>query len=181
MITNRKISPSEIMTIANKYKSVLEIGCGEGQFINNLKCPIKVGIEGCTELVNKYKQNFINHNTTILNMNILDLNNIYMDDSFECIIAVDIIEHFEKDVAFEVLKTCERLASKAILCFIPVGNHPQTHDPRGFINELNDHKSSWYPEDMELLEYNVFYDSNFHNEPNKDHGAMLAYKIKENL
>ena len=177
MIETRKIHPFEIPAIVNTYSSVLEIGCGTGQFLQATSCPVKVCIEGCVDLVHANLENFNRSNIKVYTMDILDMDKKFVIGTFDCVMAIDIIEHFEMEDALHVLKMCEEVAKHAVLCFIPVGNHPQNHDPRGYDNPLNDHKSTWYPENMEALGYTVFFDPDFHHEPGKDSGAMLAYKF----
>jgi SAM-dependent methyltransferase len=176
-IVTRSISPYEIVQVANQYNSVLEIGCGEGQFIGACTAAKKIGIEGCQELVDRCASINAANNVEVLCMNIVDLPAVLQPKSIECVIALDIIEHFEMCDALAVLEMCEMIATKAVLCFIPVGNHPQKGDPRGVENSLNDHLSTWYCEDMKALGYQVYFDPTFHNEPGKDRGAMLAYKF----
>lgn len=67
-------------------------------------------------------------------------------DSYDLIIAGDVIEHLDKADGERVLDTLYQKASNALLVNIPIGagwDHPETHGNPG---EL--HRSQWYPEDF---------------------------------
>lgn len=176
MIEERKISIDEIVKIANQYNSVIEIGCGEATTLSRTTCQIKVGVEGCLDLINANKKRYETNKIDIIHDNILNLSKLFKPKSFDCVLIIDVIEHFEKEDALKVLSMCENIAKEHVLCFIPVGNHPQDYDDRGFDNELNHHRSTWYGEEMESLGYDVYLDDDYHKDPKKDSGAMLAFK-----
>jgi len=164
----------EVLEVASKYNSVLEIGCGEGHILKRIKAQIRIGIDAFRPILEKNQIPniiFINYNLSH------GLTKLFLENSFECIIGFDIIEHFKKDEAIKIIYECEQIASKCILFFIPVGNHPQTKDDRKMGNDFfQTHRSKWYPEDMQKLGYDVTFHPNWHNQKGKDRGAMFCYK-----
>lgn len=178
MITNRKINPHEICMFANQYHSVVEIGSGEGRFIETILSPHKIGVEGCQQMIDLGISQGRYKTTTPMCFNLNEIEKHFQPESVDCIIGLDIIEHFSIDDAISLILKCEKIAEHALAFFIPVGNHPQFVDDRGLNNSLNIHLSTWYPQYMVELGYKVAYDDNFHNEIGKDKGAMLAFKVK---
>ena len=68
------------------YKSVLDVGCASGDFINlmnidDVKC---IGVDVSQELISQANSNSNNSNSTFLNNNILE-ENLLMDNSFDFI------------------------------------------------------------------------------------------------
>ncbi|MBI2422189.1 MAG: tetratricopeptide repeat protein [Candidatus Hydrogenedentes bacterium] len=82
-------------------------------------------------------------------------NNIYIGDvcelsksigDYEMIIAGDVIEHIDKDMAEEVVERLYARATRALLVNIPIGEgwiHPEAYG-----NPAELHRSVWYPEDF---------------------------------
>ena len=181
-----KWSIRETIREASKYDSVLDIGCGTGKLIKQIAANRRYGIDACQKAID-----IANVVTKVGNSNVLfgcfDLKNLgeepkLLDKSIECVIGIDIIEHFSKEEAIKLIHTCEKIASKCLIFFVPVGNHPQTKDDRGLGNDhYQTHRSTWYPEDMEKLGYEVFHYPNWHKniKPPKEKGAMFCLKHME--
>ena len=167
-------STQQVFKIASQYNSVLEVGCGEGYNLNKISAPVKVGIDGFRPVMMKNKSKDI----VFIKFDLESyLQTLFLPNSFECIIGIDIIEHFDKSKAIELIEDWEKIASKCLMFFVPVGNHPQTEDDRGLGNDYyQTHRSTWFPEDMRKLNYDVTFHPNWHKNPNKDTGAMFCYK-----
>lgn len=166
-----------LIEIASEYDSVLDIGCGSGSTIKRINAKERVGIDICHAAIRAARVN--NNGVEFVYENLSELLSIR---TFECVIGVDIIEHFEMDDAIKLLEVCEATATKNLMFFVPVGNHPQIKDDRGFGNNyFQTHRSTWYPEDMEKLGYEVDFYPDWHKNagPEKDKGAMWCRKILE--
>lgn len=174
MIHNRTNNVKVLFDVVSEFNSVLEIGCGEGRNLMRTRCPIKVGIDGFRPILDKFNKDSsirIHYDLTG------GLTNLILPKTFDSVMMIDIIEHFEKPFAFKILQQCEQVARKAIVAFVPVGNHPQTKDDRGMGNDhFQTHRSTWYPEDFDKLGYDVSYIEKYHNQPGKDTGAMFCIK-----
>lgn len=169
-------SISRIIEEASKYNSVLDLGCGDGHVIKRIKANSRIGLDACERVIAKAKS----RPTSVL-FSVCDLNNIELISirEIECIIGVDIIEHFHKAKALQLLAWCEKVATAEIILFVPVGNHPQTIDDRGYGNHYyQTHRSRWYPEEMEELGYDVWFFPTWHKkmQPPKEKGAMFCRK-----
>jgi len=162
----------------DKYTSLLDVGCGRGQFIRwQGAIPVRVGIDVCKDALKFAASKDVDHGVVFVQHNLIKLEELFPYPAFEAVIGIDIIEHFDKDQGVELVKSCERIAQKCVLFFVPVGDHPQENcDPWGYGNEYyNAHRSTWYPEDMERLGYEVWHWPQWH----KDKGAaMWCQKIK---
>ncbi len=180
-ITKGKVTQAKNKDMRNlynevsKYDSILEIGCGEGRNLTRTACLTKVGIDAFRPILDLYNKD---DGIIRLNYNLQGgLTNLILPNTFDSVMLIDIIEHFEKDFAFELLKQVEQVARHIIVAFVPVGNHPQTTDDRGLGNDFfQTHRSTWYPEDFEELGYEVVHIKNHHNQPGKDSGAMFCIK-----
>lgn len=79
------------------------------------------------------------------------------DGCFDAVLALDIIEHLPKDEGFELIAEAERVASKFVLFFTPLGfvsQHCEGTDSWGLHGcEWQEHRSGWMPEDFPGYEF----------------------------
>ena len=78
---------------------------------------------------------------------------IFKENSFDCVLASDFIEHLEKEDGYKLLEIMERLAKKKVIIFTPNGFLP-TGEYEG--NPWQVHKSGWTVEEMRKKGYNVY-------------------------
>lgn len=146
-------------------KSLLDIGIGMGQYgflfrtkLENLELfhiegdkarlrskhewSIKIdGIEGFAEYMTPVQEWAYNK---VFIADAIDCLSSMADNSYELLIAVDILEHFEKEDGFKLLSEMKRVASKAAL----------VSTPKEFIvqdvpaNPLENHRSVWSEEEL---------------------------------
>ena len=183
-------STSKLIEVAGQYKSVLDVGCGDGRILKQVRSPVRHGIDACQKAIdvanadgNQKLGLFQGVPVYDVDFQCFDLNTVLIGlrllPEVECVYGLDIIEHFEHKAAIDLLQKCEEAASKCLMWFIPVGNHPQSKDDRGFDNDyFQTHRSKWYPEDMEELGYRVFFYPHWHKniKPPKEKGAMWCLK-----
>ena len=177
-----KWSVKQLVNFASQYNSVLDVGCGDGKIIKMVRSKKRIGIDACSRALHVARKN----NNGVLFQQ-LNLENTMRQDEkrvvlpkVECVIGVDIIEHFFQRRAFELIEVCEHTATKCVMFFIPVGHHPQSRDDRGFGNHyFQTHRSKWFPEYMDYLGYDVWFYPNWHKRihPSKQKGAMWCRKI----
>lgn len=181
MIVETNISVEDMMNKANSCYSVIEVGCGECNYLSQVKAPVRIGIEGFRPLIEKYKDHENYTNIIPMCLDIMTIDSVFVNKSIDAIIGIDIIEHFTMEDAITVLSKFEAIAKRYCMFMIPMGNHPQEWDDRGFGNEMNYHRSTWYPEDAEKLGYDVYFDRNYYNPIILQHGKELGcmYCIKE--
>jgi hypothetical protein len=73
-------------------------------------------------------------------------------DSFDAVVAFDLIEHLGRDEGLALLAMMERMARSRVVVFTPNGYLPQ--EPRDG-NPLQAHRSGWTAEDFRRLGYDV--------------------------
>lgn len=167
-------------------RTVLDVGCGVGETLKDLSCPIKIGIDAHRPYLEHAKcgEQFIK-----INFMAERLRELFLPNSLDSVTLIDVIEHFEKDVAFHVLCQVEEIATKRVIVFTPRGFFQQFDvDHYGLGGELYQrHRSGWEVEDFQKLGYNVVIFSKFHDQRNlaflKAYGvnavpidALLAWK-----
>jgi hypothetical protein len=152
-----------------------------GKVIKQVSAEVRYGIDVCDRALAVARRT--NNGVKFRHLDLMRvLRNSKTLPDVQCVIGLDIIEHFTKEDAVLLLVTCEGVASKCVMFFIPVGNHPQACDDRGFENHYyQTHRSKWYPDEMERLGYDVWFYPNWHKKvkPPKEKGAMWCVKMLE--
>lgn len=91
---------------------------------------------------------------TILRLGALEALRAFGDKSIDSIFMLDVIEHLPKDMGFDVIAECERVAREQIVLFTPLGFMPQhmqhgESDGWGLSGTgMQEHLSGWTPEDF---------------------------------
>jgi len=101
--------------------------------------------------------------------NFLHYRNLIDSKYFDTVLMIDALEHVTKEEAINLVKMLQE-DFKKILLMIPLGNHPQ----KGNRNPHQEHKSSWTPEELVALKFDVVYIKNYHTSKHKDHGCAFA-------
>lgn len=127
---------------------LLDLGCGPSSSLGRIKHALKpnlysVGVDGFDPYLENNKINKIH--SEYVKSNIFDIN--FPDKSFDCIMLIDVIEHFEKDDFINFLPKLEKIANKIIVM-----------TPNGFVkqeeydnNAYQIHRSGWSVDDMRKL------------------------------
>lgn len=146
-------------------RTVLDVGCGVGATITEFCCPIKIGVDAHRPYLEnaKLREQFIK-----LNFRAERLNEIFLPNSMDSVTLIDVIEHFEKEVAFDVLRQVEEIAAKRVIVFTPRGFFLQIEvDHYGLGGEnFQRHRSGWEVADFQKLGYNVIIFNKFHDQEN---------------
>lgn len=135
--------------INNKIKpTVLDIGCGFQSLISYNNHITKIGFDGwkpSLELAKKSKTHdeFI-HGT------FANLDKIFKRRKFDFIIAIDFIEHLEKDDGFNFLNWIEEHANCGVAIYTPNGFLYQPHIQDG---DFQKHLSGWNIDDFKSKGY----------------------------
>jgi len=137
---------------ANGCETVLDVGCG-------LMSPIShhremfgrlVGVDGHIPSMLAARAAGRHHAYCCINLK--DVAAIFKPKSFDCVVALDVIEHFTKDDGRALLESLERIAKKRVIVFTPNGFLPQaaTED-----NPYQLHVSGWTADEMRGFGYDV--------------------------
>lgn len=141
-------------------KSVLEVGCAEGNNLRQCEASKKVGIEVHEPYVNKTS------GVEYLIGNALQVLPTIPSKSFDLVLLIDIVEHFYRKDGDFVLREADRIASKKILLWIPIGlmvQNSKWHDNYRPWSEWLEHKSSYSKKDLEKFGYDVAVWDKYHN------------------
>jgi hypothetical protein len=141
--------------------SIVELGSG---FFNRLSdvnesVKTKIGIE----IYEPYIQNAVYDECIKIHGDVLNYRELLKGQKIETVMLIDILEHFPKDVGFELIENLKKDFNKIIL-MLPFGKYEQNEDFTGYGgHEYQTHKSYWYNDDIEKLNFteNII-DENFH-------------------
>ena len=116
---------------------------------------------------------------------VLDYKELLKNYEKDTAMIIDVLEHFDKDVAFKFFNDLKKDFKKIIL-MVPAGEFPQTEDHSGFeAHDYQTHRSSWYEEDIIKLGFDeIILDDMFHTNPelianNMDTGCWFCVWTKK--
>ncbi len=131
--------------------SVLDAGCGRNTFLQYIKKPLrKVGLDFYEPYLLKSKAASL-HNNYIL----ADLRNLPIDSrSFDCAVAIEVIEHLTKPDGLTLIKELERVAKTTVILTTPNGFFPASPGPED--NPGESHISGWTADELRKLGFRVY-------------------------
>lgn len=147
-----KLFPSWIKYLKKELfdcNTILDLGCGYNSSIQYCDVPFSCGVE----LFEQYLQK--NKTKGILSQYIHgDIRKIeFKPNSFDAVMALDVIEHLTIDEGLILIKKMEKWAKKKIILLTPNGYLWQD----GYDNNpLQEHKSGWSVENLEGIGFKVF-------------------------
>jgi SAM-dependent methyltransferase len=131
-------------------RSVLDVGCGEDARLIRLVpgIPRSVGVDARVPIDDRsggphseYRQ-----------LDIRSLADHFPTGSFDCVVALDVIEHLDREDGLRLLASMESIAQRKVIVFTPNGFLPQPPAPD---NPHQEHVSGWSVEDFEGRGYEV--------------------------
>ena len=81
----------------------------------------------------------------------MDLDALFSEDAFDAVIALDVIEHLEKEEGRTLIEKMRRVARRRVVLFTPNGFLPQEADE----NPWQEHKSGWTAAEFEERGFSV--------------------------
>jgi Methyltransferase domain len=138
--------------VCSSCSSLLDVGCGEISPISRFRkrLPYTVGVDAFEPALVK-SRNLRIHDENLC-ANVLEIGDRFPERSFDCVIALDVIEHLTKENGLRLLKTMERIARKKVVVSTPNGFLPQDAVDG---NPLQCHQSGWEVEEMRRMGYRV--------------------------
>jgi len=131
---------------------VLDVGCGVMSPIAHHREAFAglVGVDGHIPSILAARDARRHHAYCCINLK--DVGAIFAPKSFDCVVALDVIEHFTKEDGRALLDALERIAKKRVIVFTPNGFLPQaaTED-----NPYQLHVSGWTADEMRGFGYDV--------------------------
>ena len=139
------------------HLSILEAGCGAGNLIRSpyfpKEMPLKVGLEIFRPYVDRAHQRGFYDLTVQGDVRSLP----FADNSIDCVICVEVIEHMPKDQGFALIGELERIARKQLI--ISTTDLPlQEIDPARAAdgNLYMYHQARWKPQDFREKGFEVY-------------------------
>ncbi len=132
--------------------SVLDVGCGADSPLGKVKKKFySEGIDIFEESINQSKKRKIHDRYVVSDIRKIDT--IYKSNSFDAVVALDVIEHLRKKESLHLIKKMERIAKKKVMLLTPNGfYHQDAYDD----NPYQVHRSEWSIKDLEKLGYKVY-------------------------
>jgi|APSaa5957512535_1039671.scaffolds.fasta_scaffold14514_3 hypothetical protein len=142
---------TELCLAVGDCKTLLDVGCGAyspiQNFSNQLHCE---GVDGFLPSIETSQAKGIHKKYH--QMDLFDIGERFLPNTYECVLASDVIEHFEKEDGWKLLEHMEKIASKRVIIYTPNGFLPQGEYDN---NAWQVHKSGWEIEEMEKRGYRV--------------------------
>jgi hypothetical protein len=139
-------------SLVGSCQSVLDVGCGWDSPLQvfSSRIPLTVGVDGFAPSLERSRQRGIH--TRYEQLELLEIGQRFAPGSFDGVVALDVIEHFEKPDGWRLLEAMERIARKRVIVFTPNGFLPQgEHED----NPWQVHRSGWTAEDFLPRGYRV--------------------------
>jgi len=145
----RKIFPHTTYYLEQELRNcriVLDLGCGYDSPIKGIRKSYSVGVDLFKPYVLEAKRKKCHDEYVLMDIRRLG----FKPKSFDCVTALDVLEHLEKFDSFQVLEELEKIAKEKIVI--------QT--PNGFVLQRDEcplqvHRSGWIVEDFEKRGYAV--------------------------
>ena len=131
--------------------SLLDLGCGYPSPVSNFSYKLHtVGVDAFGPSIAKSKADHIHDE--YVQTDVLEAHKHFRKKSFDCVIALDLIEHLDKNSGFKLIEEMETLARKKVVIFTPNGFLSQ---PAHGGNRHQKHLSGWSVDEMRNRGYKV--------------------------
>jgi len=154
-VTNsvQKIFEEKNLYPTGKIKTVLDVACGLSLKSQYIDAEIRVGIDIYRPFLEKIQAGCP---FAVINADALEIGSLFLPDSFDLVLLLDIVEHLEKDDSLKLIGMAEQIARVAVIVETPKGYVPQNIDIWGWGgHEYQTHRSGWEPAEFEKLGYSV--------------------------
>jgi hypothetical protein len=132
--------------------SLLDVGCGNNSPVRYLTgaIPRRTGVDAFAPALEESLRAGIH--TDGRNVDVLDIGRHFEPQSYDCVLASDVIEHLEKVDGLRLIRDMERIARRKVVIFTPNGFLPQAPYED---NPWQTHRSGWEPDEMRALGYRL--------------------------
>src|SRR5437660_750671 len=113
----------ELRSTLKGCRTVLDIGCGNAsplRFIPELRL---TGLDGYAPALEEAWR--MRTHDEFVSGSVLKIGELFGDRRFDACVALDVVEHLQKDDGWRMLEQMERLATKRVVIFTPNGFIPQ--------------------------------------------------------
>lgn len=138
----------QVSELARECRSILLVGCGPSARISLRPGQVVVGVDLFLPYLVRMRQE-----GRILGVVRADGTSLpFKQSSFDCVLAIDVIEHLPKAAGFRLISDMDRVCRGMLLLFTPNGFFPQTSYDG---NQHQEHLSGWTTHDLEVLGFSV--------------------------
>jgi len=131
--------------------TVLDVACGLSLKSKFIDAKIRVGVDIYEPYFDHIESDVP---YVVIKYDVRKLEEIFLPNSFDLVIAIDIIEHLEKHEGLSLIKQCEEIAKKAVIVETPNGYIYQNIDILGFGGHTwQTHRSGWEVRELQDLGY----------------------------
>jgi hypothetical protein len=146
---------SAVLSRVTPASSVLDIGCGiSPQDLVRPEHHFCCDPHG--EYVERLQQMVLSQRSSrhiVMKLDWRGVVEVFPERSIDTVVAIDVIEHLDKQEGEDLLRATQRIARRQIILFTPLGFLPQHHettDAWGMSGAAHqEHRSGWTPEDFD--------------------------------
>lgn len=142
----------EIEAAIDTPASLLDVGCGSDspvQFLRTRPGHL-VGVDGFMPSIEQSRARGIHDDYVCIDL--ANLGNAVEARSYDCVLSIDVIEHFEKEQGLALIRDMEKIARRRVVLLTPNGFLPQEEHSG---NAYQKHRSGWGVEEMRSLGFEV--------------------------
>ncbi len=142
-----------VLELLEKHKcyTFLDAGCGDGKYLRRIKSSRWMEAWGVDAHALSLKK--VGNAAFTVHGDMPEVLRTFRDDTFDAVICLDVIEHFEKPQALEVMRELERIARGIVILFTPYGFMPQPPEPE---NPWQEHKCGFSSMELHYLGYETY-------------------------
>lgn len=142
----------EVILAGESCQSLLDVGCGEKSPIHFFtgEIPRTVGVDAHGPSIETSRAAGVH--SDYVQLDIRKIGERFEPRSFDCVVALDVIEHLPREEGLRLLDDMERIAAKRVVVFTPNGLLFQPPEPG---NPHQEHVSGWTAEEMGARGYEV--------------------------
>jgi len=130
------------------YNSILDLGCGKNSWINTISTSYSVGIDAFEPDLRQSRQRGLHSDYILADISELE----FKENSFDAVVAFDVIEHLYKDKAIKLIESMSKWARKKVLISTPIGYVPRDDITS---NPYARHLSGWNRTELENMGFKV--------------------------
>jgi SAM-dependent methyltransferase len=132
-----------------EIQTVLDVACGLSLKSKFLAPPVIVGVDIHEPYLRAIESDVP---YAVVKCDVRNIQDVFIDDSFDVVYAFDIIEHLEKEESLNLIKACKSIAKRAVVVETPKGYIPQNIDIQGFdADHWQTHRCGWEVFELEEL------------------------------